>query len=225
MAGCASQPISPDARTRIQSVGVVSLIDDEIQMVRIGTMVFGNKFHSLPAGHLGLNEVVERAIATNLRIGKPTLLSKEREGIRRVAGKSKGERFWSAGSINSRLILAEAQRLHRAHGIDTLVAVVPGTTTPYNSNATLTGFSIYQRSAFGMGSTAAFAVQSIMVIDARAGTLLRQRMAVAATEIPEETWRKDAAADEFRAPLVEAIEKAIPGTLHGLGLGDAPPQR
>ncbi|MES2570304.1 MAG: hypothetical protein V4710_09670 [Verrucomicrobiota bacterium] len=217
LGACATKPIEAGARARIQSVGVVSLMDEKVVFERIGTTAFTNAYKTLPTDSLGLHQLGENRIVASLEGRHGKALESERTRVAQTVKLSTMQRLITGGTMNKKAISLEAKRLGAAHAIDTLLILVPAPFQPYGSNTSIWGYTMHQRSLFGNEGTTAFAVQCIEAYDTRTGGKLGYARATNFKDISNAAWR-DGSTQETRDCFAELIKKNTEIMLTNLGL-------
>lgn len=216
LSACATRPIDPAVRARIKKVGVISLMNDRVESKVVGTTVFNNGQSETPTQQLGLHELGEWITAGTLPGLNTRILGSERARVASVARTSATQRFFSGDHLKPKVVMEEMRRLGKAYGLDAVIALVPYTIQAFDSNAYLTGYTIYRRSIFGSGQTTAYALQRFEVYDGPSGALLGSGGNLGMTPLLDDAWRSPEA-PEVRAGFAQAIKTNAVKALSALG--------
>jgi hypothetical protein len=217
LAACAAQPIAPGKLTGIRTVGIVSLVGDEVEFKNVGFTVFGNTFKKIKLPELRLDDfIVERL--TKLLAG--------RYEIRQVTYDPKSfpqDVIWDRsdpGPLSDAKPGGEVIRSHVSpRGLDAYIAVVKYATGIAMSNQAVEGVGIFRGSGLFSSDVWAHALYQVVVYDGKSyepiGAMLAQMPGLGfapaihgpSKEVDETYWSDSP--DSLSAEQKELLRKAF----------------
>lgn len=202
LAACAGVPVglAPEARERIRSYIVVSLVADNARFGYVGFTVLGNEVHLHPISRWGLDEFIESRLHRILaeKAGKPVVTAEfdrdallKRAYLMRDVNSPDGVRS-GAMQPNLELIRDDLSAIARKTGVDAVVLVTKRVCSDYFALAPrpflfrespsylpVNGFGLYAKGELhnevnDMRRRAAYLCASVFVIDGSSGDAVGQ---------------------------------------------------
>lgn len=169
MAACATQPAAP--LTEVKTIGLVSALGDELEVIGVGTTVFQNKEAAIDVSNWEVDEMVlthlaeklgERYRIVDVDYDEDAIISEQQKKAKAFFGSTVGlnDMFRDQIQLTDKVLEAE---------VDAYVVIVPSPQNWYGlrGNPTFFGPGIYSSSFLGSRNTFMYLGAAMVVVDAK----------------------------------------------------------
>jgi hypothetical protein len=217
LASCAVQSVKPEQRAAIKTIGVVSMLGDDVTLRSIGVTVLGNGWASVPGVMQGNDQFIADRLVSALS---------PRYDARAVA-------VARSSSATGRGADPAALRALGDNHLDAYVVVDAGAVEFGGSNQSISGLGVVRRGTFFGSRYAAFAVYRVHVFDGRTfeeiakidhGSTNLDGVGTEISEVDQSWWAdspdalSEAQRSKIRSKLRQLMADSVPEALHHLGL-------
>jgi hypothetical protein len=214
--GCGHLERAQVDRAQIRSIGVVSLMGDQVSVQKVQPAILGGvERQTIPTSALGLHEITEKYVAASMRGVTVKNLGGQRSQIAAAVLDARGGVFVArpGGPDWAR---DEAIRLGKEAGIDALALIVPDKTLRSSTPGQLKGFTLLIAAPLWGESANAMALQRLYLYETKTGKRGGIEGASASVPLKDQSWRNPYSS-QVRDAFAEAIRRNAEDLVRGAG--------